>query len=70
MPLGLHEEGEEQGGLNVIDFNVMNGVLKLKWLKSFMLNRNSVWFVVLNGILIKWEEQTSYYQVTLIAILY
>ncbi len=43
-------KSHEEGALNVIDLNVMNGVLKLKWLKSFMLNRNSVWFAIPNGI--------------------
>ena len=40
----------EDGGLNVIDFDIMNGVLKLKWLKSFLTNRDSFWFIVPNMI--------------------
>lgn len=40
----------EDGGLNVIDFDIMNGVLKLDWLKAFMVDRNSIWFAVSNGM--------------------
>ena len=40
----------DDGGLNVIDFDIMNGVLKLKWLKSFLTNRHSFWFIVPNMI--------------------
>ncbi len=46
----------EDGGLNVIDFDIMNGVLKLKWLKSFLTNRDSFWFIVPNMIFKKWVE--------------
>ncbi len=38
----------EDGGVNEIDFDVMNDVLKLKWLKSFNLNGDSFWLIVLN----------------------
>ncbi len=33
-----------EGGLNVIDFDVMNGTLKLRWLQAFLRNKHSVWF--------------------------
>lgn len=36
----------EEGGLNVIDFDVMNGVIKLQWLKKFLIKKNSVWFSI------------------------
>ncbi|OOO00292.1 MAG: hypothetical protein ATN35_08065 [Epulopiscium sp. Nele67-Bin004] len=34
----------EEGGLNVIDYEVMNGMIKLKWLKHFLQNINGFWF--------------------------
>lgn len=40
----------EVGGGNAIDFDVTNGVLKLKWLKSFTTNRHSIWFIIPNLI--------------------
>lgn len=40
----------DDGGLNVIDFDIMNGVLKLTWLKLFLTNRHSFWFIVPNMI--------------------
>ncbi|XDV24167.1 hypothetical protein PO909_028416, partial [Leuciscus waleckii] len=40
----------EDGGVNAIDFDIMNGVLKLKWLKSFIQNSHSFWFIVPNAI--------------------
>ncbi|KAK2840935.1 hypothetical protein Q7C36_012514 [Tachysurus vachellii] len=40
----------EEGGVNAIDFDIMNGVLKLKWLKSFIQNSHSFWFIVPNAI--------------------
>lgn len=48
----------EDGGLNAIDFDIMNGVLKLKWLKSYLTNRNSFWFTVPNMIFKKngWDR--------------
>lgn len=33
-----------EGGLNVIDFDVMNGTLKLKWLQTFLRHKHSFWF--------------------------
>ena len=36
----------EEGGVNAIDFDIMNGVLKLKWLQSFLKNSDSFWFTV------------------------
>lgn len=40
----------KEGCANAIYFHVMNGVLKLKWLKSFIKNRHSFWFMVPNVI--------------------
>lgn len=40
----------EDGGVNAIDFDVMNGVLKLKWLKSFICNHQSFWYIVPSAI--------------------
>ncbi|KAK2829371.1 hypothetical protein Q7C36_017361 [Tachysurus vachellii] len=41
----------EEGGLNVIDFSVvLNGVLKLKWLKSFVCHKDAFWFTIPNAI--------------------
>lgn len=40
----------EEGGMNVIDFSVMNGVLKLKWLSSFVNHKDSFWFTIPNAI--------------------
>ncbi len=40
----------EEGGMNVIDFSVMNGVLKLKWLNSFVSHKDSFWFNIPNAI--------------------
>lgn len=36
----------EQGGLNVIEFENMNILLKLKWLKMFLCKEDSFWFTV------------------------
>lgn len=33
----------EDGGLEAIDFEFMNGTLKINWLKS-LLNTNNIWF--------------------------
>lgn len=40
----------EQGGLNVIDFETINIMLKLKWLQKFLCNENSVWFAVPSAV--------------------
>uniref|UniRef100_A0A3B3IJR3 Reverse transcriptase domain-containing protein n=1 Tax=Oryzias latipes TaxID=8090 RepID=A0A3B3IJR3_ORYLA len=40
----------EDGGLQAIDFNSLNGTLKINWLKSFIRNQNSIWFIVPNKI--------------------
>lgn len=32
-----------EGGLKTIDFDFMNGVIKLKWLQSFIINKSSFW---------------------------
>ncbi len=37
--------------MNVIDFSVINGVLKLKWLNYFIShNKDSFWFNIPNAI--------------------
>lgn len=33
----------KDGGLQAIDFDSINGTLKIKWLKSFVNNKN-IWF--------------------------
>ena len=40
----------EEGGVNAIDFEVMNGVLKLKWLKAFVSDVHSFWAIIPNMI--------------------
>uniref|UniRef100_A0A1A7XB67 Reverse transcriptase domain-containing protein n=2 Tax=Iconisemion striatum TaxID=60296 RepID=A0A1A7XB67_9TELE len=34
----------EEGGLNAIDFDPMNGSLKLRWLQNFITRINTLWF--------------------------
>lgn len=34
----------------MIDFGVMNVVLKLKWLKSYINNKQSLWYIIPNLI--------------------
>lgn len=36
----------EDGGIKVIDLEIMNGVLKLKWLQSFLRSSHEIWFAV------------------------
>lgn len=36
----------EEGGLNVIDLEIMNRVLKTQWLRSFICNTSSLWFTI------------------------
>lgn len=43
-------KGYEDRVINAIDFDVMNCVLKLKWLKSFLMNKDSFWFIVPNMV--------------------
>ena len=38
----------ENGGLNMIDFSLMNKALKCIWIKRFTLNENSAWTVIPN----------------------
>lgn len=40
----------EEGGVNAIDFSAMNGALKLKWLSSFIIHKDSFWFIIPNAI--------------------
>ncbi len=44
------DKNVEEGGLSVIDFSFKNDVLKLKWLNSFVLNKNSFWFTITDAI--------------------
>lgn len=34
----------EEGGLNAIDFDPMNGTIKLKWLENFLRKGERFWF--------------------------
>lgn len=34
----------EEGGIKAIDFEIMNGMLKVKWLQSFLRNGEEIWF--------------------------
>lgn len=43
----------EDGGLNAIDFAVMNGALKLKWLNSFIRCKDSFWFCIPRAVFSK-----------------
>ena len=36
----------ENGGLQAIDFDCLNGTLKIKWLKSFLSNTDSLWHCI------------------------
>lgn len=36
----------DEGGLNAIDFDSMNGTLKLKWLQSFISCGRAFWFKI------------------------
>ncbi len=40
----------EDGGLKAIDFECLNAVLKLKWLKSFLLSKNCIWYCLPRGL--------------------
>ncbi len=39
--------------LNFIAFSVMNGVLRLKWLSSFVMLKNSFWFTIPDAVFLK-----------------
>lgn len=48
---GLHDLKKIwRQGVNAIDFDIMNDVLKFKWLKSFIQNSHSFWFIVFSAI--------------------
>lgn len=32
------------GGIKAIDFEIMNGMLKINWLRSFLRNGDEIWF--------------------------
>lgn len=34
----------DEGGMNVIDFEVMNAVIKLRWLQTFIKHEKCLWF--------------------------
>lgn len=53
----------EDGGLKAIDFDIMNGVLKLKWLQSFVRNEHSYWFAIPSSLFKKFGG--FFYNVTL-----
>lgn len=36
----------EEGGLKTIDFDIMNGVIKLRWLQAFINDKSSFWFEI------------------------
>uniref|UniRef100_A0A8C6WYS4 Reverse transcriptase domain-containing protein n=1 Tax=Neogobius melanostomus TaxID=47308 RepID=A0A8C6WYS4_9GOBI len=38
----------QDGGGNAIDFDTMNGILKLKWLKTWLNNIHSIWYFIPN----------------------
>lgn len=40
----------KEGGLNAIDFHCLNAVLKVKWLKSFLTEKDSIWFCLSKGL--------------------
>ena len=40
----------EDGGLQAIDFDCINGTLKIKWLRCFLANSNSFWYCVLREL--------------------
>jgi len=40
----------KDGGVQAIDFECLNAVLKLKWIKSFLLNPESIWFCLPRGL--------------------
>ncbi|XP_040908382.1 uncharacterized protein LOC121191268 [Toxotes jaculatrix] len=37
-------KGYEEGGIKAIDFEIMNILLKIRWLQSFLKNDNGIWF--------------------------
>ncbi len=43
----------EEGGLNIIEFESMNILLKLKWLQMFLGNTESFWYVVPSALFCK-----------------
>lgn len=40
----------EDGGGNAIDFDCMNGMLKIRWLENYIQNQNSLWYYIPNQI--------------------
>ena len=36
----------EDGGVKAIDFEIMNGILKINWLQSFLRNDDEIWFSI------------------------
>uniref|UniRef100_A0A3Q3ASU9 Reverse transcriptase domain-containing protein n=1 Tax=Kryptolebias marmoratus TaxID=37003 RepID=A0A3Q3ASU9_KRYMA len=40
----------KDGGLQAIDFECLNAVLKVNWLKSFLMNENSIWYCLPRGL--------------------
>lgn len=44
---------------NAIDFDVINGVMNLKWLRSFINSRYSFWFTVPNMVFEKKKTEVK-----------
>ncbi|XP_024122537.1 uncharacterized protein LOC112143031 [Oryzias melastigma] len=40
----------KNGGINTLDFEAMVGTFKIKWLKAFLLQQNSIWFHIPKNI--------------------
>ena len=38
------------GGLKIIEFECLNGVLKINWLKSWIMHCNSFWYCIPNHL--------------------
>lgn len=55
----------EDGGLQAIDFDCINGSLKTKWFRSFLVNSNSFWYCVPGSCLEGLDVLISFYTVTL-----
>lgn len=42
-----------EGGVGMIDFETSNTILKVKWIKNYILNQNSIWYHIPNLVLNK-----------------
>lgn len=43
----------EEGSIKAIDFEIMDGVFKIKWLQIFLQNANEIWFCLTSLIFYK-----------------